>query len=111
MIFETISAELFKQEMQNPDAIVIDVRTPEEYEKYGVLPNVDYYMNMYDNDFYDNLWELDKNKKYLIYCWHANRTALLLQYMESVDFKYVKDLAWGIDWWVKWWFELIEKKV
>jgi rhodanese-related sulfurtransferase len=58
-----------------------------------VLPKVDLYMNMYEDNFFDELGKLDKSKKYLIYCWHANRTGFLLNYMRNTGFEYVKDLA------------------
>jgi rhodanese-related sulfurtransferase len=96
--------------MNTQDVVVFDVRTPEEHTKFWVLPRVDLYMNMYDNDFFEQLWKLDKTNKYLIYCWHASRTGFLLNYMSNSGFEYIKDLEWGIDAWVEAWYELVNKE-
>jgi rhodanese-related sulfurtransferase len=109
MIFETISPQDFNKEIYKESSIVIDVRTPEEYLEFWVLPKVDLYMNMHDSNFFEKLWKLDRTKKYFIYCWHANRTGYLLNYMKNIWFEYVVELEWGIDYWKKSGFELIEK--
>lgn len=110
MTIQSIPAEEFKQQMYNDDVIVFDVRAPEEHVHFWVLPKVDLYMNMYEDDFFDELWKLDKTKKYIIYCWHANRTGFLLNYMSNTGFEYVKDLAGGTDGWVEAWYELVKKE-
>ncbi len=109
MTFKTISAEDFKNEMYDDDVIVFDVRAPEEHMHFWVLPKVDLYMNMYEDDFFYVLWKLDKSKKYLIYCWHANRTEFLLNYMSNIGFEYVKDLAGWTDGWIEAGYQLVKK--
>jgi rhodanese-related sulfurtransferase len=96
--------------MNIQDVVVFDVRAPEEHEQFWVLPKVDLYMNMYADDFFGELWKLDKSKKYLIYCWHANRTKFLLNYMSNSGFEYIKDLEGGIDGWVEAWYKLVKKE-
>ena len=109
MIIQSVSAQEFKQEMENEDVIVFDVRAPEEHIHFWVLPKVDLYMNMYEDNFFDELGKLDKSKKYLIYCWHANRTGFLLNYMRNTGFEYVKDLAGWTDGWIEAGYELGKK--
>jgi len=110
MISESINAQDFKNEMNNEDTIVFDIRTPEEHTQFWVLPKVDLYLNMHDSDFFEKLWKLNKTKKYFLYCWHANRTWYLLNYMKNIWFEYVVDLAWWIDGWTQAWYELINKE-
>ena len=108
---KTISAQEFKNEMYDEDVIVFDVRAPEEHLQFWILPKVDLYINMYEEDFFEQLWKLDRKKKYFLYCWHANRTGYLLNYMKNIWFEYVVDLAWWIDAWVEAGFELLKKEV
>lgn len=110
MTFKTISAQEFSEKMYDDDVIVVDVRAPEEHHYFWVLPKVDLYMNMYEENFFDELWKLDRNKKYFIYCRHANRTGFLLNYMRNAGFEYVVDLAWWTDWRLESGFELVERK-
>jgi rhodanese-related sulfurtransferase len=66
-------------------------------------------MNMHDIDFFEQLWKMDKNKNYFIYCWHANRTGYLLNYMKNIWFKNVKDLEWWTEYWEQSGLKLVEK--
>lgn len=109
MINERISPVEFNKEMHESESIVIDVRTPKEHVNFWVLPKVDLYMNMNESDFFEQLWKLDRTHKYLLYCWHANRTGYLLNYMKNTWFEYVKDLEWGTEYWKQSGFELTEK--
>lgn len=109
MTFERISPVEFNEQIYKKDNIVIDVRTPEEHAKFWVLPKVDLYMNMNASDFFEQLWQLDRKKKYFIYCWHANRTGYLLNYMNNIWFEYVKDLEWGTALWIESGFKLVDK--
>lgn len=106
MIFETLSPSEFTSEVSEENSILIDIRTPEEYVQFWVLPNVDLFMNMHDSDFAEKLWRLDKKTHYLIYCWHASRTKHVMEYMKNIWFEYVKDLDGWIDKWCKEWFEI-----
>jgi len=53
---KTISAQEFKNEMYDEDVIVFDVRAPEEHLQFWILPKVDLYINMYEEDFFEQLW-------------------------------------------------------
>lgn len=80
-----------------PDAIVIDVRTPEEFAK-GHLPNaVNYDWN--NNNFEEQIAKLDKSKPYLLYCLSGSRSADASEKLKEKDFKEVYDLKGGI---LKW---------
>jgi rhodanese-related sulfurtransferase len=79
------------------DYIVIDVRTPEEYNNQKI-PNTKL-INFYDTDLKDQINQLDKNKKYLIHCKSGSRSANTLSVMKELGFTNVQDLKGGINAW------------
>jgi rhodanese-related sulfurtransferase len=94
--------------MMKKDAILIDIRTPEEKKYYWYIRNTDLFLDIYSNHMIDQLLCLDKDKKYLIYCWHGNRTEFLLDYMKNNWFSNVSDLVWWIEYWEYCGFKLIK---
>ena len=56
----------------HPDWIVLDVRTPEEFDA-GSLPRATN-LNYLGIDFIDRLLALDKEKVYLVYCRSGRRS-------------------------------------
>jgi len=100
-ILKTISTKdalnLLARNKNNPDFMVLDVRTPEEYTgghlEHAV--NIDYYSSNYRSV----LGELDKAKTYLIYCRSGNRSGKSLSIMEELGFKRVYDIAGGLVQW------------
>lgn len=78
----------------HPNAILLDVRTPEEFES-GHLPgalNID--IRAYD--FHEQIEDLDHNRAYFIYCRSGARSATAAKYMESKGFTEVANLLGGI---------------
>ena len=98
--------KIFDEKIKEKDTILIDIRTPEEKVYYWYIEETDSYIDMYSKGFQEEIDRLDKSKKYLIYCFHWNRTQVLLWYMKANDFKYVYDLIWWIELWENHWFEL-----
>jgi rhodanese-related sulfurtransferase len=91
--FSALTTEEFKKEIKN--SIVIDIRTPDEIALGKITEDaleIDYYNPNFKND----LDKLDKNKKYLIYCAHGNRTRDTKNIMKELGFKKVNDLEGGI---------------
>jgi len=108
MTIESIHPDDFQNEIWDTNTILIDVRTKEEKEKFWYIENTDLFLNMYEENFFATLWKLEKNKRYLIYCWHANRTWFLLNFMKNSWFEYVKDLLWWTENWENSWLPLIK---
>ena len=79
------------------DYIVIDVRTPKEYNNQKI-PNSKL-INFYDTDFKEQLNQLDKNQKYLIHCRSGSRSSNALGVMKELKFTNVQDLKGGINVW------------
>ena len=100
-IFTQLSVDDFKKEMSNSWVVIIDVRTPEELPVYWKISNNELLIDINNESFPKQIEKLDKNKKYLVYCWHWNRSAVARDYMKSLGFSYVKDLEWWIDAWTK----------
>ena len=97
--FDQISVHEFKNEIALGDAILIDVRTAEELPIYGKISNKQILLDINDEKFFTKILRLNKSKKYLIYCWHGNRSQVARAFMEKNGFVYAKDLRGGIDAW------------
>ncbi|MCA9478530.1 MAG: rhodanese-like domain-containing protein [Nanoarchaeota archaeon] len=80
-----------------PDAVLLDVRTPEEFQAEHLegATNIDFY----GEGFRDQLDQLDKDQTYLIYCRTGHRSGITLETMRELGFTSVYDLDEGItDW-------------
>ncbi len=100
-IIENITPEeayiLIQENKDNPNFVILDVRTPEEFlgEYIENAVNLDYYSDTFRND----LDKLDKNKTYLIYCRSGRRSENALNIMKELDFREVYNMLGGI---IKW---------
>lgn len=85
------------QDQFKREAVIIDVRTPEEFET-GSLPNS---LNIdFKNDgFKDNISILEKDKTYLLYCASGVRSASALEVMKEAGFTNVFALEGGLQAW------------
>jgi len=83
---DTISAKEFYEMIDQPNTIILDVRTPEEFNKAHVQNALN--MNFHDSlNFKSNIEKLDKNKTYLIYCRTDRRSGKTFNLMEQNNFK------------------------
>ncbi len=90
---KTLSITEFS-EKQAKTAILVDVRTPEEYQA-GHLENA-ININWYDPDFTAQVETLDKNKTIYLYCKLGGRSAEAAAKLDSLGYKVV-DLVGGSD--------------
>ncbi len=88
---------LIQNNQNNPDFVIIDVRTPEEFGEEHIenATNIDFYSEA----FRDTLNALDKNKTYLIYCQSGGRSGSALDIMAELNFKKVYNILGGINQW------------
>jgi glutamine cyclotransferase len=96
------SADAFKliqENKGNADFIILDVRTPDEFNggHIGNAVNIDFY----SPDFKSNLEKLDRNKLYLVYCLTGGRSASASQMLSELGFPRVYNLAGGITRWIQ----------
>jgi rhodanese-related sulfurtransferase len=79
------------------DEIVLDIRTPEEYDQ-GIIEgaiNIDFY----DNDFAVQLDALDKDAHYVVYCNSGNRSGQANSTFDDLGFTNVTEIDGGITNW------------
>jgi phage shock protein E len=79
---------------KQPDVLILDVRTPEEYAA-GHLKNARL-LNKYDADFEAKIKALDRTKPYLVYCASGGRSGEATQQMNQLGFQQIYD-ARGFD--------------
>lgn len=95
-----IPLEDFKQELLKDTPIVLDLRTTEELEDTWII-NWAQQIDFYSTDFRSKLDNLDKNKKYLIYCRSGNRSWQTLKLMKQMGFVNVYELKWWMNNWLQ----------
>ena len=88
---------LIQDNQDNPDFVIIDVRTPQELAE-GHIENV-INLDFYPETFRNELNKLDKDKKYLIYCRSGNRSGKTVPIMVELNFREVYNMLGGIIQW------------
>ena len=100
-----LSQEEWAEQLQNDDnAVILDVRTPEEVEE-GYIPdaiNIDIYLGQ---GFLDGIEELDKSKNYYVYCRSGNRSRQACALMRNIGIPNAYNLEGGI---VEWEGDIVE---
>ena len=97
-IFESISKVDFEKKMkEKTDHILIDVRTPSEYEA-GTIGNAKN-INWDDANFAREISKLDKAKPILIFCQKGGRSGQALNKLKGLGFQEVYDLKVGYGGW------------
>lgn len=100
-MYENLSVEEFKNKIDSWEYILVDVRRPEEKVEFWEIDWTQISINC--QEFLANLkfLKLDKTKKYLLYCWHWNRSKQVQNFMKSNWFTEVHELDKWIDEWNK----------
>lgn len=95
---ETVSPQKAAETLAvNPEAILLDIRTPEEFasERIPGAVNVDFYAP----DFKDQLADLDPDASYVVYCRSGNRSAQAMPMFDQLGFSDLLDVDGGIVAW------------
>jgi rhodanese-related sulfurtransferase len=92
-----VAASDFATALKAPGTIVLDVRTPAEFNA-GHLPQAQL-VDIEAPDFATKIAALDKNATYAVYCRTGNRSGTALEQMSAAGFTHVYDLADGIVAW------------
>ena len=83
---------------EQPEAVILDVRTEEEFES-GYIPNAKNIDLRMGPGFIDEINTLEKNKSYYVYCRSGARSAQAVQLMRDLGFNETYNLLGGIlDW-------------
>lgn len=94
MYRELASNEFESEIKKNPNAIIIDVRTPGEFQS-GHIPNA-INIDISSAEFPEKINALDRSKDYYVYCRSGGRSTTACQYMTSLGFKSVNNLYGGV---------------
>jgi len=87
-----------EQLLQDPNAAILDVRTPEEWSE-GIIPNA-IKLDIYQGQgFIYKLEELDKSKNYYVYCKAGGRSAQACNIMNQLGFENTYNLIGGMMQW------------
>jgi len=88
---------LINENIDNEHFIILDVRTPSEYNAGHIdgATNVNYNAS----DFVEKLNKLDKTDIYLLYCASGNRSSRALKKMKELGFTKIHHLKKGYSGW------------
>lgn len=91
-----IDQQQFEDLSKDKDAVIIDVRTPMEWED-GVIPTTHHFVNFHESDtFLQFLKKLPQDKKYLMVCRSGNRSGIACQMMDQMGFEHTYNLFGGV---------------
>ncbi len=91
--------ELIIANKNTADFVILDVRTPKEYEETRIENS--HNINYNSKTFKLEIEKLDKNKKYLVYCHSGRRSSNAIKIMEKSGFTDLKKISGGISKWKK----------
>jgi rhodanese-related sulfurtransferase len=93
-----LTNEQFRQEAKKPNTVIIDVRTPEEFQTAHIEGAK--LMDVEDpENFTRQIQSLDPAKHYLLYCRSGKRSMNAANIMKEKGFKKISDLKSGISEW------------
>lgn len=95
---ELLTPQVFAEEAAaNPDAVILDVRTPEEFQSGHIQGAV--MLDFQSPSFADSVQKLDHGKTYLVYCAAGKRSAKAAAIMKEKGFTSVLSLDGGLNAW------------
>lgn len=87
----------FSEVVNQPGVIVLDVRTPEEFNAGHIANAVN--INLEGSDFASEVSKLDKDSTVAVYCRSGNRSGVATKQMAELGFVDMYDMQGGIiDW-------------
>jgi len=98
MSLNNIQGGVFLEMMKDENSVILDVRTPTEYQASHIPGSV--LLNYNDPmQFVKGSNELDKDKTYLVYCRSGARSAAACAHLSQIGFDDTYNLLGGIlDW-------------
>jgi len=89
---------LMQENKDDPNFLIVDVRTPEEYAEERLTGAVN--LNFYADTFRESLSKLDRTGKYLVYCRSGARSRKAVESMKELGFREAYNLMGGINAWL-----------
>lgn len=94
-----LTSKVFSDSLKTQtNAILIDVRTPEEYKENHIFKAIN--LNVKDTAFVKQASALDKSKSYYLYCRSGKRSALAADELRKLGFVHIYELDGGITQWI-----------
>ncbi len=93
--------KLIQQHAQDADFVILDVRTPSEFNAGHLAANGARILNIdvSSGNFRGRVDRLDRERKFLVYCRTGNRSQAAVEYMQSTGFEWVYHMDQGIVAW------------
>ena len=93
-----LNSDIFAEKInQHENAVILDVRTNEEYLAERIPNSI--LIDIYRPDFLENIEKLDRSKIYFVYCRSGNRSFMAANEMMRMGFSSVYNLQNGIIGW------------
>jgi phage shock protein E len=96
---QNVGVEEFEKLSKEPDTVILDVRTPKEYEAGHIKGSV--LIDFNAKGFEDKIKQLDKSKTYLVHCASGGRSAQACTKLDAFEFPKVVNLLGGFKAWEK----------
>jgi len=93
-----LDAPKFAEKIAELDVVVLDVRTPEEFNSGHISNAIN--IDIYSDYFRSDISALDKSKSYAVYCRSGKRSVDASSEMDLTGFKSTFNLTGGIIEWV-----------
>jgi thioredoxin 1 len=91
---QLVSAQTFAEALKStPNATIIDVRTPEEFQGGHLIDAVNF--NVLSPEFQTQVSKLDKSQPVFVYCKVGGRSADAVEKMKALGFTTIYDLKGG----------------
>ena len=87
----TISVKEAQEIISKKKAVILDVRTPEEFDEEQLPGAVN--IDLHSEDFEERIMKLDKKKTYLVHCHSGRRSAMAAHLMEEKGFTKVYNVV------------------
>jgi phage shock protein E len=94
-----VNAEQAQKLVADKKVVVLDLRTPEEFEVGRIAGATN--INFFATDFERQLATLDKSKTYLVHCASGNRSTQALPLFKKLQFRSLYHLDGGFKSWQK----------
>jgi rhodanese-related sulfurtransferase len=88
---------LVQENQNNPDFILLDVRTPEEFSASHLSNAIQ--IDYYAVSFKTEIAKLDHFKTYLVYCRTGHRSSIARDMMKEMGFTHLYNMTGGITEW------------
>lgn len=98
-VVETVDPATAAEYIEDANAVLLDIRTPEEFTEARIdgAVNIDFYAD----DFEAKIADLDRATPYVVYCRSDNRSGQAMELFRELEFDEVREIDGGIVAWMR----------